>query len=75
MVTLREGIGFGDSTAASGCATIVVPGGLSEESWPVRVRMEPPEETSYELVSPAEVVLEHPDGYADFLFANPLESK
>ena len=75
VVTLREGIGFGDSTTARGCAMVVVPGGLSEESWPVTVRMEPPEETSYELVGPAEVVLEYPDGHADFLFANPPESR
>jgi hypothetical protein len=69
VVTLREGIGFGATTSTRGCATVVVPGGLREESWPVTVRMEPPEESTYELVSPAEVVLQFPYGSADFLFA------
>ena len=71
VVTLREGAGFGATTSASGCATVVVPGGLPEESWPVTVRMEPPEESGYELVSPVEAVLEYPDTSADFLFAEP----
>jgi hypothetical protein len=71
VVTLREGAGFGAFTGASGCATVVVPGGLSEESWPVTVSMEPPEEAGYLSVSPAKVVLEYPDTRADFLFAEP----
>jgi hypothetical protein len=71
VVTLREGAGFGAFTTASGCATVVVPGGLPEESWPVTVHMEPAEESGYELVTPAKVVLQYPDTRADFLFAEP----
>jgi len=71
VVTLKGGAGFGAFTSESGCALVTVPGGLSEESWPITARMEPPEGSGYELVSPAEVVLEYPDCQADFLFTNP----
>lgn len=70
VVTLSQGAGFGASTSGNGCATIVVPGGLNEDSWPVITRTKPPPETSYELISPAEVVLEYPETHADFLFTD-----
>jgi hypothetical protein len=69
VVALSEGFQFGATTLAYGCGTVVVPGGLSEQSWPVTVRMEPPEGSGYQLVSPAEVVLQYPKGHANFLFA------
>ncbi len=69
VVTLSEGIGFGATTTSRGCATAVVPGGLSEQSWPVTIGMEPPEGSGYQLVSPAEVVLQFPKTHADFLFS------
>ncbi len=67
--------GFRAFTFKNGCATVTVPGGLGEESWPVTVRMEPPEETHYDLLSPAEVVLEYPKGHADFLFTDSQPSQ
>jgi hypothetical protein len=70
LIALNGGGGFGAPTSGSGCATITIPGGLGEESWPVTARMEPPQESGYELVSPAEVVLERPESHADFLFAD-----
>jgi hypothetical protein len=70
VVALNDAGGFVASTPEDGCATIVVPGGLNADSWPVTTRMEPPEETGYELVSPAEVVLEYPESHADFLFTD-----
>jgi hypothetical protein len=33
--------------------------------------MESPEGTSYQLISPAEIVLEYPEEHADFLFTYP----
>jgi hypothetical protein len=69
LVALNGGAGFGAPTTEGGCATVTIPGGIGEESWPVAARMEPPEETGYELVGPAEIVLEYPESHADFLFA------
>jgi len=71
FVTLNGGYGFRAVTFKNGCATVTIPGGLGEESWPVTVRMEAPEGTGYERLSPGEVVLEYPKGHADFLFADP----
>ena len=68
-VALSWGGGSVAFTGKSGSATIVIPGGLSEKDWPVRARMQPPPETSYQLVSP-EVVLEYPKSSADFLFTD-----
>jgi hypothetical protein len=70
VVTLRGVGGLGAPTPESGCAMVIIPGGLNEESWPVTTRMEPPPESSYELVSPAEVVLDYPESHADFLFTD-----
>lgn len=71
VVTLNGGAGFGGLTSENYCATVTVPGGLDEKFWPVTVRMEPPEGTGYQLVSPAEIVVEYPEDHADFLFTNP----
>ena len=57
-------------TGSDGGAFITIPGGLSDKAWPVRARMEPPPDTSYELVGAAEIVLEYPKSSADFLFAD-----
>ena len=71
VVTLNGGAGFRGLTSENYCATATVPGGLDEKFWPVTVRMEPPEGTGYQLISPAEIVLEYPEDHADFLFTNP----
>ena len=72
IVFLSIGAEFRARTAGY-CATTVVPGGLGEDAWPVTLRMEPPEDTGYESLSPAEVVLEYPEGRANFLFAAPQD--
>lgn len=64
----NERVGFGASTSTDGAATIVVPGGLTEESWPITVRMEPPAGSLYERLGPADVTLTYPQTTADFLF-------
>jgi hypothetical protein len=68
LVSTNNGAGFGARTSSSGCATVVVPGGLDDDAWPVTVRMNPPEDSSYTPVGPAEVVLARPKSHADFLF-------
>ena len=68
IVNVRGLGGLTAKTSASGCATIVVPGGLSGDRWPVSARMQPPPDTSYELVSTDDVVLVYPKAHADFLF-------
>lgn len=70
-VTLSGKGGSGALTGKDGSAFIIIPGGLSEKSWPVRARMRPPPDTDYELVGPEEIVLEYPQVSADFLFAAP----
>jgi hypothetical protein len=64
----QVGIGLSGYTSSNGCATIVVPGGLGAEAWPVTAHMQPPAESNLELVDSAEVVLAYPESHADFLF-------
>lgn len=72
LVSLKGRAGFGAPTASNGCATIVVPGGLNKESWPVTLSINPPtEDAGLELVKPTEHVLEYPDSSGDFLFSRP----
>jgi hypothetical protein len=64
----KKGV-FAASTGENGCATIVIPGGLSEKYWPVTGRME--SLSDYELISPEEVILEQSGSRrADFLYTN-----
>jgi hypothetical protein len=72
LVSLNGLPGFGAPTASNGCATIVVPGGLKRDSWPVVLSVSPPvEDAGLELVEPTEHVLEYPDSSGDFLFSRP----
>jgi len=71
VVALEGGGGFGAPTFSNGCATVTVPGGLSERHWPVTLRMNPPQDTDYEQVEPVELVLAYPDSRGDFLFVHP----
>lgn len=58
---------FAAATGEDGCATIVIPGGLPEEDWPVTGRME--SLSDYELISPEEVILDQRGSHrADFLY-------
>lgn len=68
VVALSRDREFAALTPEDGCATVVIPGGLGEDSWPVATRMEAPTETSLELADPAVVVLAYPESHADFLF-------
>jgi hypothetical protein len=74
-MALSWGGGSAASTGKDGTAFIVIPGGLSEKDWPVKARMSPPPDTSYEVIGPAEVVLEYPKSSADFLFADSQQGK
>lgn len=67
-VTLSSGGGIGGETNASGCATLTVPGGASEDFYPVMAKMEPPEYCTYSPVITAEMILEYPDTNSAFLF-------
>ncbi len=69
-VTPIWGGGNSATTGEDGYAWVIIPGGLREDDWPIRVHMRPPPETSYGLVSPAEIVLEPPGRPADFLFTD-----
>jgi hypothetical protein len=58
---------FAASTGEDGGATIVIPGGLPEENWPVTARME--SLSDYELISPEEIILEQRGVHrAEFLY-------
>jgi WD40 repeat protein len=70
-VTLPGGGSVRDFTSENDCALAVVPGGLSDEQWPVTATMALPEGTDYTLIGPAEIVLEQSESRADFLFAAP----
>jgi hypothetical protein len=74
-VGLSWGGGSVAFTGKDGSASIVIPGGLREKDWPVRARMIPPPDTSYQLVGPAEVVLEYPKSSADFLFVDSRQGE
>jgi hypothetical protein len=68
-ITLAGGGGFGGRTSEDNCAMVIIPGGLAEASWPVRASMQPQNSASYEWISPAEILLEHAETHADFLFS------
>ena len=68
QVSLSWGGGSAASTGEDGSAWIVIPGGLSEKDWPVKARIDPPPDSSYELVGAAEVTLAYPKSRAEFLF-------
>ena len=71
-VTLQGGGGFGDFTSEESCAFVTVPGGLSEEHWPVKASMRLPEGMNYEPMGPVEIVMEQYESRAEFLFAAPI---
>jgi hypothetical protein len=72
LASLKGLPGFGAPTFSDGCATIVVPGGLKEDSWPVTLSINPSaEDDGLELVEPTEYILEYPDSSGDFLFSRP----
>jgi hypothetical protein len=72
LVSLKGMVGFGAPTFSDGCATIVVPGGLKKDNWPVTLSINPPaEDDGLELVEPTEHVLEYPGSSWDFLFVRP----
>ncbi len=68
-ITLAGGGGFSGRTSEDNCAMVIIPGGLDESHWPVTARMLPPDDASYERISPADLLLEYPETHADFLFA------
>ena len=71
QVALTGGLGNSAKTGTDGSAFIVIPGGVSKAGWPVRARMNPPPDTDYEWVGPAEIVLDYPETSVDFLFSAP----
>jgi hypothetical protein len=75
MVSPSGGAGLTAYAGSDGSAFIVIPGGLRETDWPVMARMEPPPDSSYELVGPEEVVLEYPKSSADFLFTEAQQGE
>jgi hypothetical protein len=63
---------FAAATGENGCATIVIPGGLSAEDWPVTGRME--SVSAYKLISPEEMILEQRGSRrADFLYIHEVK--
>lgn len=71
-ITLSEGTGFGEITSDSdGCATTIIPMGLSKESWPVVAQMTLPQTSAYIPIGDIKVTLEYPDTQVDFLFSQP----
>lgn len=68
-VTLAGGGGFGSQTNETGCATVTVPGGASEDFYPLWLEMVPEDAHLYVPIHSAQIVLEYPDTKAAFLFA------
>ncbi len=70
-IKLSDGTGFGDQTDNTGCAYILIPGGLKQDAWPIEVRMDLPAGTFYLPEKSNTLLLAYPDTHADFLFYPP----
>ena len=66
IVTLQFGGEVGAFTDETGYAFIVVPGGAD---YPVKMRMEPPEDSNLTLIGPSEITHELADEAPKFLFS------
>ena len=67
IVTLQFGGEVGAMTDKTGYAFIVAPGGVD---YPVRMRMEPPKDSTLRLIGPSEIVHELADESPKFLFSS-----
>lgn len=67
IVTLQFGGEVGAFTDKDGYAFIVVPGGAD---YPVKMRMEPPENSTLKLIGPSEIIHELADESPKFLFSS-----
>ena len=67
IVTLQFGGEVGALTDKTGYAFIVAPGGVD---YPVKMRMEPPEDSTLKLIGPSEVTHELADEAPKFLFSS-----
>ena len=67
IVTLQFGGEVGAFTDKDGYAFIVAPGGAD---YPVKMRMEPPENSTLKLIGPSEIIHELADESPKFLFSS-----
>jgi len=67
-ITLAGGMGFGGGTGDGRCGFILVPGALPADAWPIMARMVVPEDFGFKAVGPTEIMLQHPQRRAEFLF-------
>ena len=67
IVTLQFGGEVGALTDKTGFAFIVAPGGVD---YPVKMRMEPPKDSTLKLIGPSELVHELADESPKFLFSS-----
>ena len=67
IVTLQFGGEVGAFTDKTGYAFIVAPGGVD---YPVKMRMEPPENSTLKLIGPSEIIHELADESPKFLFSS-----
>ena len=66
-ITTAGDAGFSGYTSASGCATVIIPGG-DGDLYPVIAQMAAHNDGDYTLIGPAEMQLEYPESSASFLF-------
>jgi hypothetical protein len=66
IVTLQFGGEVGALTDKTGYAFIVAPGGVD---YPVKMRMEPPKDSTLKLIGPSEIIHELADEAPRFLFS------
>jgi len=67
IVTLQFGGEVGAFTDKTGYAFIVAPGGVD---YPVKMRMEPPKDSTLKLIGPSEITHELSDESPKFLFSS-----
>ena len=67
IVTLQFGGEVGAFTDKTGYAFIVAPGGVD---YPVKMRMEPPKDSTLKLIGPSEITHELADESPKFLFSS-----
>lgn len=67
IVTLQFGGEVGATTDKTGYAFIVAPGGVD---YPVKMRMEPPKDSTLKLIGPSEITHELADENPKFLFSS-----
>lgn len=67
IVTLQFGGEVGAFTDKTGYAFIVAPGGVD---YPVKMRMEPPKDSTLKLIGPSEIIHELADESPKFLFSS-----